>query len=83
FFPSETDLLMAVKPQLDNPDPGVQPPLIKKLRQVALLAESFTEQRQKSNKGWLRLVDEVDQEGLSHACGNYQEGNHSVAAFMA
>lgn len=57
------DLLITAKPQLDNPDPAVRPPLIEKLRQVASLAESFTEQRPKSNKSWLQLSDELDQEG--------------------
>ncbi|KAJ7877618.1 meiosis protein SPO22/ZIP4 like-domain-containing protein [Mycena leptocephala] len=59
------DLLITAKPQLDNPDPSVRPPLIEKLRQVASLAESFTEQRPKSNKSWLQLSDELDQEGVN------------------
>lgn len=58
------DLLITAKPQLDNADPSVRPPLIEKLRQVASLAESFTEQRPRSNKSWLQLSDELDQEGL-------------------
>ncbi|KAJ6505545.1 hypothetical protein C8R45DRAFT_1209240 [Mycena sanguinolenta] len=59
------DLLITAKPQLDNPDPSVQPTLIEKLRQVGSLAESFTEQRPKSNKNWLQLSDELDQEGVN------------------
>ncbi|KAJ7691328.1 meiosis protein SPO22/ZIP4 like-domain-containing protein [Mycena rosella] len=65
IFDSIKDLLIAAKPQLDNPDPDVRPPLIEKLRQVASLAESFTEQRPKSNKDWLQLADELDQEGVN------------------
>jgi hypothetical protein len=61
------DLLIAAKPQLDNPDPTVWPNLIEKLRQVTSLAESFTEQRPKSNKSWVQLSDELDQEGLLQA----------------
>ncbi|KAF7340474.1 hypothetical protein MVEN_01967700 [Mycena venus] len=59
------DLLITAKPQLDNPDPSVRPTLIEKLRQVASLAESFAEQRPKSNKSWLQLSDELDQEGVN------------------
>ncbi|KAF7367752.1 hypothetical protein MSAN_00839200 [Mycena sanguinolenta] len=62
IFDSIKNLLITAKPQLDNPDPGVQPTLIEKLRQVGSLAESFTEQRPKSNKNWLQLSDELDQE---------------------
>ncbi|KAJ7449476.1 hypothetical protein B0H11DRAFT_333517 [Mycena galericulata] len=65
IFNSIKDLIIAAKPQLDNPDPSVRPPLIERLRQVASLAESFTEQRPKSNKSWLQLSDELDQEGVN------------------
>ncbi|KAJ7791757.1 meiosis protein SPO22/ZIP4 like-domain-containing protein [Mycena olivaceomarginata] len=65
IFDSIKDLLIAAKPQLDNPDPTVWPNLIEKLRQVTSLAESFTEQRPKSNKSWVQLSDELDQEGVS------------------
>ncbi|KAJ7461286.1 hypothetical protein B0H11DRAFT_119781 [Mycena galericulata] len=65
IFDSIKDLIISAKPQLDNPDPSVRPPLIEKLRHVASLAESFTEQRPKSNKSWLQLSDELDQEGVN------------------
>ncbi|KAF8139351.1 meiosis protein SPO22/ZIP4 like-domain-containing protein [Mycena galopus ATCC 62051] len=65
IFDSIKDLLITAKPQLDNPDPNVRRTLIEKLRQVASFAESFTEQRPKSNKGWLQFSDELDQEGVS------------------
>ncbi|KAJ6505845.1 meiosis protein SPO22/ZIP4 like-domain-containing protein [Mycena vitilis] len=65
IFDSIKDLLITAKPQLDSADPTVRPPLIEKLRQVASLAESFTEQRPKSNKSWLQLSDELDQEGVN------------------
>ncbi|KAJ6605346.1 meiosis protein SPO22/ZIP4 like-domain-containing protein [Mycena vulgaris] len=65
IFDSIKDLLITAKPQLDSPDPSVRPSLIEKLRQVASLAESFTEQRPKSNKSWLQLSDELDQEGVN------------------
>ncbi|KAJ7752626.1 meiosis protein SPO22/ZIP4 like-domain-containing protein [Mycena metata] len=65
IFDSIKDLLVATKPQLDNPDPSARPVLIEKLRQVATLAESFTEQRPKSNKSWIQLSDELDQEGVN------------------
>ncbi|KAJ6568977.1 meiosis protein SPO22/ZIP4 like-domain-containing protein [Mycena capillaripes] len=65
IFDSIKDLLITAKPHLDNADPGVRPTLIEKLRQVASLAESFTEQRPRSNKSWLQLSDDLDQEGVN------------------
>ncbi|KAJ7088423.1 meiosis protein SPO22/ZIP4 like-domain-containing protein [Mycena belliarum] len=65
LFDSIKDLIIAAKPQLDSTDPAVRPPLIEKLRQVAALAEAFTEQRPKSTKSWLQLADELDQEGVN------------------
>ncbi|KAJ7474020.1 meiosis protein SPO22/ZIP4 like-domain-containing protein [Mycena latifolia] len=65
LFDSIKDHLITAKPQLDSTDPNVRPSLIEKLRQVAALAEAFTEQRPKSNKGWLQLADELDQEGVN------------------
>ncbi|KAJ7115262.1 meiosis protein SPO22/ZIP4 like-domain-containing protein [Mycena epipterygia] len=65
IFDSIKDLLITVKPQLDSPDPNRRSPLIEKLRRVASLAESFTEQRPRSNKSWLQLSDELDQEGVN------------------
>ncbi|KAK7007973.1 meiosis protein SPO22/ZIP4 like-domain-containing protein [Favolaschia claudopus] len=65
IFDSIKDILITAKPQLDETDPSVRPTLIERLRQVASLAESFTEQRPHSNKSWLQLSDELDQEGVN------------------
>ncbi|KAJ7160549.1 meiosis protein SPO22/ZIP4 like-domain-containing protein [Mycena crocata] len=65
IFDSIKDLIVTAKPHLDSADPGVRPPLIEKLRRIASLAESFTEQRPRSNKTWLQLADELDQEGVN------------------
>ncbi|KAJ7030194.1 meiosis protein SPO22/ZIP4 like-domain-containing protein [Mycena alexandri] len=65
IFDSIKDLLITTKPHLDNPEPSARPALIEKLRQVATLAESFVEQRPRSNKSWMQLSDELDQEGVN------------------
>ncbi|KAJ6602365.1 hypothetical protein B0H10DRAFT_1754789, partial [Mycena sp. CBHHK59/15] len=65
IFDSIKDLLISAKPQLDSVDPTIRPPLIEKLYRVTSLAESFSEQRPRSNKSWLQLSDELDQEGVN------------------
>lgn len=57
------DLLITTKSQLDHVDVAIRPTLIGNLSQVASLAESFTEQRPRSNKDWPPFADELDQEG--------------------
>ncbi|KAJ7223591.1 meiosis protein SPO22/ZIP4 like-domain-containing protein [Mycena pura] len=64
-FDSIKDLLITTKTQIDNADPALRAPVIEKLRQVASLAESFAEQRPQSNKDWLQLADQLDQEGVN------------------
>jgi len=39
--------------------------LVEELGQMAMLAESFTEQRPRSNKNWQDLADSLDQEGVA------------------
>jgi hypothetical protein len=56
------DLLLRVK-DVKN----ARSSIIDDLHQVAALAESFTEQRPKSNKGWLDMADALDREG-QHTC---------------
>ncbi|KAJ7259902.1 meiosis protein SPO22/ZIP4 like-domain-containing protein [Mycena rebaudengoi] len=65
IFDSIKDVLISAKPQLDSADPGIRPSLIEKLHRVASLAESFAEQRPRSNKSWLQLSDDLDQEGVN------------------
>ncbi|KAJ7609436.1 hypothetical protein FB45DRAFT_944458 [Roridomyces roridus] len=78
IFDSIKDLVITVKPQLDKPDPEGRLSLIEKLRQIASLAESFTEQRPKSTKSWLPLSDELDQEGVNlwNISGLVQQSPH-------
>lgn len=58
-----SEILLTVKSQLDDPKPPTRPSLTKDLHRVASLAESFTEQRPKSNKSWVQFADSLDQEG--------------------
>ncbi|KAG6890867.1 hypothetical protein C0992_012003 [Termitomyces sp. T32_za158] len=59
-------LLLTTKPQLDDPKPSTRPSLTSDLYQVASLAESFLEQRPRSNKkSWIQLADSLDQEGVN------------------
>ncbi|KAG6819251.1 hypothetical protein H0H93_013770, partial [Arthromyces matolae] len=59
-------ILLTTKPQLDDPKPPTRPTLTTDLHRVASLAESFLEQRPKSNdKKWVDLADTLDQEGVN------------------
>ncbi|KNZ75710.1 Testis-expressed sequence 11 protein [Termitomyces sp. J132] len=56
-------ILLTTKPQIDDPKSSARPSLIKDLFQIAALAESFLEQRSRSNnKSWIHLADSLDQE---------------------
>lgn len=57
------DLLVKTKPNLSDTDTPNQPLLVQNLHQVASLAESFSEQRPRSNSNWSHLADNLDQEG--------------------
>ncbi|KAL9715614.1 hypothetical protein Ac2012v2_000056 [Leucoagaricus gongylophorus] len=57
------DLLVKTKPNLSGTDTPNQPLLVQNLHQVASLAESFSEQRPRSNSNWSHLADNLDQEG--------------------
>ena len=59
------DLLAKTKAQLDDSNAANRASLIQNLHQVALLAESFAEQRPRSNTDWIKLADMLDQEGWS------------------
>ncbi len=58
------DLLAKTKPHLNDNDFPNRPSLVQNLHQIALLAESFTEQRPRSTGSWGHLADNLDQEGL-------------------
>ncbi|GLB36795.1 putative oxidation-reduction process [Lyophyllum shimeji] len=58
--------LLTTKPQLDDPAPPTRPSLTDDLNQIAALAESFSEQRPRSNStNWIHLADTLDQEGVN------------------
>jgi len=57
-----SDLLAETKPHLRGSDIPDQPLLVQNLHQIASLAESFSEQRPRSNN-WSHLADNLDQEG--------------------
>jgi len=65
IYDSILDLLIRIKPRLDDPDLPNRPSLVQDLHQVAALAEAFSEQRPRSNKAWVELADSLDQEGVS------------------
>jgi hypothetical protein len=57
-FLNSADLLLRVK---DVKNRGTL--LVEDLHQLAALAESFTEQRPRSNKTWVHLAETLDREG--------------------
>lgn len=64
-----SELLITTKSQLDDPKLPTTPSLVQDLHKVASLAESFTEQRQKTNKALEEFADTLDREGLLVPCG--------------
>ncbi|GJJ13838.1 hypothetical protein Clacol_008095 [Clathrus columnatus] len=58
------DSITGIKPKL-SADKTNDASLISDLHTLANLAESFVEHRQKPNKGWLLLADELDREGVN------------------
>ncbi|KAF8525122.1 hypothetical protein BU17DRAFT_42114 [Hysterangium stoloniferum] len=61
---STPDLIIQIKPKLSG-NKGNNATLITELHRLANLAESFTEQRPRSNNGWLTLADDLDREGVN------------------
>ncbi|PFH47187.1 hypothetical protein AMATHDRAFT_124143, partial [Amanita thiersii Skay4041] len=59
------DLLIAIKPRLDDPELPNRPSLVNDLYQLAVLAESFSQKRPRSNNAWIDLADSLDQEGVN------------------
>ncbi|TFK38784.1 meiosis protein SPO22/ZIP4 like-domain-containing protein [Crucibulum laeve] len=64
-YESIMELLATIKPLLDDPKHSNRPSVVEDLEQVASLAESFIEQRPRSNKSWSHLADALDQEGVN------------------
>lgn len=64
-YDSIIDCLIRIKPRLDDPGLPNRPSLVQDLNKVAAMAESFSEQRPKSNKAWSDLADSLDQEGVN------------------
>jgi hypothetical protein len=57
------DLLIKTKVVLEKPNAAGRASLVQDLYQIASFAESFAEQRPRSNKEWVHLADTLDQEG--------------------
>jgi hypothetical protein len=57
------DLLIKVKPRLDDNTPGVRVALAQDLHRIAFLAESLTEQRSRSKKSLVHVEELLDREG--------------------
>ncbi|KAF8637477.1 hypothetical protein AX16_010805 [Volvariella volvacea WC 439] len=64
-FESIKDLLLTTKVQLEDLEQSSQAVLVKNLHKVASLAESYTEQRPKSNQTDASFSDILDQEGVN------------------
>lgn len=64
IYDSIMELLLKVKPMLDNPKENWRA-AVEDLNQVASLAESFSDQRPRSSKSWSHLADSLDQEGVN------------------
>ncbi|TFK48044.1 hypothetical protein OE88DRAFT_1810744 [Heliocybe sulcata] len=60
-----TGLLLKIKPRLSDQKGFADDKLLEDLLQISALAESFIEQRPKSNKNWQDLADSLDQEGVA------------------
>lgn len=65
IYDSIMELLLKVKPVLDNPKGQDWRAAVEDLNQVASLAESFSDQRPRSSKSWSHLANSLDQEGVN------------------
>ncbi|KIJ97165.1 hypothetical protein K443DRAFT_258079 [Laccaria amethystina LaAM-08-1] len=65
IYDSIMELLLKVKPVLDNRKDQNWRVAVEDLNQVASLAESFSDQRPRSSKSWSHLADSLDQEGVN------------------
>ena len=70
------DYLIKIKTQLSDNN-LTSGSLVSDLYGVAILAESFTAQRPKSNKNWVPLADELDREG------SHSERIHSAGSMLS
>lgn len=66
---AHSDLLVKTKPHLNDGDVPNRPSLVQNLHQIASLAESFSEQRPRSDNSWNHLADNLDQEGQATFSG--------------
>ncbi|KAI5885045.1 uncharacterized protein SCHCODRAFT_02594205 [Schizophyllum commune H4-8] len=65
-FTKIKDLLIKIKPQLDDVNVGARPTLVKDLDRLSSLAEAFSELRSKSNdRACVPLADKLDQDGVN------------------
>ena len=68
------DLLIKIKPQLDDVNVGARPTLVKDLDRLSSLAEAFSELRS-NDRACVPLADKLDQDGVcSHVRTGYKRG---------
>ncbi|OBZ78675.1 hypothetical protein A0H81_00255 [Grifola frondosa] len=65
IFEEIQSILTKIKPKLNDSRQSAWIPLRTDLLQIAVLAESFTKQRPRSNKEWRHLADTLDREGVN------------------
>ncbi|CCL98934.1 uncharacterized protein FIBRA_00941 [Fibroporia radiculosa] len=58
------DILINIKANLNDNKRSARSTICTELQKLASLAESFTKQRPRSNKDWIRLADDLDREGV-------------------
>jgi hypothetical protein len=68
-----SDLLIKVKPRLDDNTPGVRVSLGQDLHRIAFLAESLTEQRSRSKKSLVLVEELLDREGSLFFCYHFRD----------
>ena len=57
------DVIINLKPKLTDTRNALRSGLVDDLHQLAVLGESFSAKRPKSNKHWTELADALDREG--------------------
>ncbi|KAH9947352.1 meiosis protein SPO22/ZIP4 like-domain-containing protein [Amylocystis lapponica] len=65
LFDAINDILVPIKPKLNETKPGALLAIRSDLHQIAVLAQSFSQQRPRSNKDWLHHADSLDREGVN------------------
>ncbi|KAI0935752.1 hypothetical protein AcV5_004080 [Taiwanofungus camphoratus] len=65
IFEAIQNILIDIKPRLNDSRGSALSSICGDLQRLAVLAESFTSQRPRSNKDWVHLADTLDREGVN------------------